>query len=182
MSDNYLTAEGKRLSDKFDRYYKEELECLRREFGDPNYFEGWCIIDTPKYVKTLEDVCGLAIYGEDDAISHLKEFINTEGEDAIYDLGFTGREVLYKLLTYYKLYYWKAISNDGYTEYSDKIFETKSEAYNDMRDAVLEKMKWNTEFDEDLDEYIEYTVCFSKDKITHESYSGLYTYTIEAIE
>jgi hypothetical protein len=52
-----------------------------------------------------------------------------------------------------------------------------------MRNAALEKMKWNTEFDEDFDDvddsdYIGYKVKFSKDKIIHESYSGIYTYEI----
>ena len=52
-----------------------------------------------------------------------------------------------------------------------------------MRNAALEKMKWNTEYREDFGdledgEYIGYKVRFSKEVIIHESYSGIYTYKI----
>lgn len=88
------------------------------------------------------------------------------------------------------MYYWIANSDDGAYEVDsirdlNKQFKTKREAYDDMRNAALEKMKWNTEYDEDYDEqgveYIDYDVHFefSKGKITHESYSGLYTYEIK---
>ena len=94
-------AEGKRLDKKFHSYYVSELEKLRKERNDPDYTEGWCIIDTSEYVKTLEDVCGILIYGDDDnAFNHLDEFIETYGEDEIYDLGFTAREVRNELEKY----------------------------------------------------------------------------------
>lgn len=80
------------------------------------------------------------------------------------------------------MYYWKAYSDDGaYEVHSTRGFKTQKEAYNHMRNAVLEKMKWNTEYDEDFDaegDPIIYTVTFTKSSITHESYSGLYTYEI----
>lgn len=80
-------------------------------------------------------------------------------------------------------YRWIAKSNDGAFEDESALFETEKECYNDMRNAVLEKIKWNTEYDEDFhdileDEYIGYEVNFSQRKITHKSYSGLYTYEI----
>lgn len=85
-------------------------------------------------------------------------------------------------------YKWFAESNDGsFKDESRKSFATKKECYNDMRNAALEKMKWNTEFvdfdDLDLDngDYIGYKVKFSKDKIIHESYSGIYTYEIKKV-
>lgn len=78
---------------------------------------------------------------------------------------------------------WFASSSDGcFEDMSEKVFKTKKECYEDMRNAALEKMKWNTQYDEDFededDEWIGYHVMFSKDKITHDSYSGLYTYQI----
>ena len=78
-------------------------------------------------------------------------------------------------------YIWKAESDDGaFEDNSRQQFDTKKEAYDDMRNAVFEKMKWNTEFDEDFFDCdsIGYQVHFSQDKIVHESYSGVYTYTI----
>ena len=81
-------------------------------------------------------------------------------------------------------YFWKAESNDGaFEDESRKMFRTMKECYNDMRNAALEKAKWNTEFSDfdDMEEgdYIGYHMKFFKDKIIHESYSGIYTYTIK---
>ena len=81
------------------------------------------------------------------------------------------------------MFKWYCKSNDGYEEESKYAFETKHEAYNDMRNAVLEKMKWNTEYDEDFEdeeEVIDYCVdfYFSQGKIVHKSYSGIYTYVV----
>ena len=80
-------------------------------------------------------------------------------------------------------YRWRAYSDDGcFEDECTQDFKTEKEAYEDMRKAALEKMKWNTEYDEDYEDDIPigYTVnfMFSKRKITHESYSGLYTYEI----
>lgn len=76
-------------------------------------------------------------------------------------------------------YSWKASSNDGSFEDNGKLFDTKEEAYNDMRNEALEKMKWNTEFyDVEEEDTLGYSVHFSKNKIVHESYSGIYTYEI----
>lgn len=107
----------------------------------------------------------------DTAIATIKEF----KELVDFAAKFKDKNIKYK---------WFAESNDGsFTDESRKSFATKKECYNDMRNAALEKMKWNTEFDEDFDDmddedYIEYRVKFSKDKIIHESYSGIYTYEI----
>ena len=84
------------------------------------------------------------------------------------------------------MYYWKASSDDGaFEDKSERGFATQKEAYEDMRNAALEKMKWNTEYDEDFEENIPigYDVhfVFAQGKITHESYSGLYTYEIYEI-
>lgn len=96
-------------------------------------------------------------------------------------------------------YKWFATSDDGvFDDESKKLFDTKEECYNDMRDAVLEKTKWNTEFAEDFntkaeilendpidadysDITIGYDIKFSPTKITHESYSGKYTYIMKRV-
>lgn len=83
-----------------------------------------------------------------------------------------------------KKYKWIASSDDGcFEDESCKEFTSKEECYNDMRNAALEKMKWNTEFyDCDDDDTLGYRVHFSKNKIIHESYSGVYTYEIKAVQ
>ena len=77
---------------------------------------------------------------------------------------------------------WLAYSNDGaYNDFSEKSFDNKKDCYNDMRNAVLKKMKWNTEYDEDFDykdDAVNYKVRFTQDMIIHSSYSGIYVYKI----
>lgn len=80
-------------------------------------------------------------------------------------------------------YSWKAKSNDESYEVEPHIwFNTKEEAYNDMRNYALAKMKWNTEWcdfsDMAEDDWIGYNVKFHQNYIVHESYSGIYTYEI----
>ena len=63
-----------------------------------------------------------------------------------------------------------------------KAMEGNEDAYNDMRKYALEKMKWNTDwedfFDMDEEDWIGYNVKFHPNYIVHESYSGIYTYEI----
>ena len=73
-----------------------------------------------------------------------------------------------------------------------KTFDSIKECYNDMRNAVLEKMKWNTNYDEDFEhtddtladayfcDAISYKVWFEKRTIVHKSFSGTYVYLIVA--
>ena len=83
-----------------------------------------------------------------------------------------------------KKYRWIASSSDGaFQDESKQLFNSKEDCYNDMRNNALEKMKWNTEFRHDFFDCasISYGVIFSKDKIIHESYSGVYTYEINEV-
>lgn len=98
-----------------------------------------------------------------------------------------------------KKFSWHATSNDGcFFDESTCVFDTMRECYNDMRNSALNKMKWNTEYDEDFSwdngedkndlaniqateeerGYIGYDVQFYPTKIIHDSYSGKYTYQI----
>lgn len=92
----------------------------------------------------------------------------------------------YKMLAVtFKKYSWCGKSDDCSYEYKCPLeFDTKKDAYNHMRDAALEKMKWNTEYEEDFDNsnmFLNYHVIFSREKIIHESYSGVYTYIIKEV-
>lgn len=85
-----------------------------------------------------------------------------------------------------KKYKWIAECSDGAYNDESALFDTEKECYENMRKAVLEKMKWNTEYSDydDIpdDDYIGYEVHFGRNKITHKSYSGLYTYKIVEVE
>ena len=79
-------------------------------------------------------------------------------------------------------YKWVAYSNDGsYEDFSRGSFDNKRDCYNDMRNAVLKKMKWNTEYDEDFtreEDAVGYKVLFKQNMIIHTSFSGTYVYKI----
>lgn len=64
---------GKALYNKWDRIYRGELQRIRAERNDPEYIEGWCIIDNYDFVKTLEDEVGLLIFGYDDGLPQMFE-------------------------------------------------------------------------------------------------------------
>lgn len=77
---------------------------------------------------------------------------------------------------------WVCSSDDGaYFKYSPESFDNERDCYNAMRSEALEKVKWNTQFDEDFNDMgegdsIGYSMSFSPKMITHFSYSGHYTY------
>lgn len=83
-----------------------------------------------------------------------------------------------------KKFKWIAKSDDGvFEDESTEVFYSEKDCYEDMRNHALDKMKWNTEYDEDLsyllnEEYIGYEVKFKQNEIVHTSYSGVYTYKI----
>lgn len=102
-------------------------------------------------------------------------------------------------------YKWICTSDDGYKEDSEfdhnKVFDTQEEAYNDMRETAINKLFWNTDYNDVQDDCatyeedgivkssgdmtseednwaIHYSVDFHPHMIQHNSYSGLYTYKI----
>lgn len=79
-------------------------------------------------------------------------------------------------------YKWVAFSHDwSYEDNGRHLYANLNDCYNDMRDAVLKKMKWNTEYDEDFDSpaaAVSYKVWFEQGMIVHQSYSGTYVYII----
>lgn len=106
-----------------------------------------------------------------DAVSLVLKNLNTMDMTNVTD---------YLLKKYSPKYKWVANCDDaGFEDKSEKLFDTKKECYYDMRENALKKMTWNTDwYDVGEDDYINYKVRFSRDCITHESYSGLYTYKI----
>lgn len=98
FSFDYVTDKGNELYELFNGYYITELEKLRKEKGDPNYVEGWCIIDNSDYVKTIEDLCGLLIYGYDE---HVFEHLDGFSDDDEYWEGYTVKEVREEISKYF---------------------------------------------------------------------------------
>lgn len=81
-----------------------------------------------------------------------------------------------------KKFKWVAFSHDSAYEANSKTtFSEQKDCYNDMRNAVFEKMKWNTQYAEDFetkDDAVSYKVWFEQGMIVHQSYSGTYVFLI----
>lgn len=75
-----LTEEGWELFRKWEKIYEDERERIASELNDPDYTEGWCIIDNYDFVKTVEDEVGLLIFGYDEGIGSYFEFWEAHGE------------------------------------------------------------------------------------------------------
>lgn len=68
-----LNAKGWELFYKWEQLYNNELERMRKELGDQEFVEGWCILDNYDCVKTLDDEVGLLIFGYDE---HIDNYFN----------------------------------------------------------------------------------------------------------
>lgn len=95
-----LNDAGKKLCDKWWENYCQENDRKGGNSAEGDFVEGWSIIDDSRYVKTVEDVCGLLIFGYDaDALNALEDWFYGCGDDyKIY--GFTYDEIKAELLKY----------------------------------------------------------------------------------
>lgn len=96
------------------------------------------------------------------------------------DIYNTYQEAIDKLNAKKELYYW-TLDCDCYSERSKKIFNSKEECYEDMRQAVNNKVLWNIEYDDfDSDnDMIGITITATRNQIKCQSYSGTYTWTVK---
>ena len=92
---------------------------------------------------------------------------------------------------------WKSSWDNSPGPSSERTFPTQRECYEDMMIHAVDKMKWNLEYDDVLDDPISlrktedglettdtpinYTLNVNSDRIVHKSYSGTYEYWIEKI-
>ena len=96
-----LNKKGMELFDTWRDKYYGELERMRKETGDPDWIEGWCIIDTPEYEHDINDVIGVMIFGDDDdAIYHILENFSAKEE---YAFGYTAAEVVEMMKPYFDI-------------------------------------------------------------------------------
>lgn len=96
-----LNAKGMELFDKWEHIYWDEVTKQREQTGDPDWIEGWCIIDDADHCKTIEDCIGVAVFGDDDdAIYHiLDNFLPHEH----YAYGYTAEQVVEMLKPYFDI-------------------------------------------------------------------------------
>ena len=101
-----MTVKMKKIANpiynEWETKYHNELKRLQKEKNNPNYFEGWCIIENDGFVKTLDDVIGLIIFGYDDnALGIIDEWIEDYGEDDTY-FGFKLIDIMHELEKYFE--------------------------------------------------------------------------------
>lgn len=99
-----LNAKGMEIYKVWERKYYDELERLRKETGDPEYEDGWCIIDNP---QTLEDEIGILIFGDNDnAIYHIMNCVDGgmfKSPDEEWMFGKSCREMVELLKPYFDI-------------------------------------------------------------------------------
>ena len=90
------------IYEEWEAKYHNELKRLQEEKKDPDYHEGWCIIENSNFVKTLDDVVGLLIFGYDDnALGTIDEWIGEWGENDLY-FGFKLVDIMHALEKYFE--------------------------------------------------------------------------------
>lgn len=82
-----------------------------------------------------------------------------------------------------KEHYWWRMEGIAVAVESKKFFDTHEECYEDMWNAVNEKVLWNIEFDDfKFDEdTITIKITANRNKIVCESHSGTYTWTVKKV-
>ena len=76
-----LNKKGWELYNKWEHNYKIENDDLGGTSKNGDYIEGWCIIENSNWIKTIEDCCGLYIFGYDDnALNQIQEWVDEFGE------------------------------------------------------------------------------------------------------
>lgn len=98
-----MNAEGKKLYDVWYANYCKENDKLGGNSANGDFVEGWAIIDNADYVKTLEDFCGLMLFGYDnDAVWMVENWIEMYGNDEIIVNGYTCEDVRKELIKYFE--------------------------------------------------------------------------------
>lgn len=95
-----LNDKGIALYKVWEKKYYDELDRLKKELNDPNYEEGWCILETKGIEKTIEDSVGIEVFGDDDnAIYHVLD-CNFRDDEA-WAFGVNWKDFVKMLLPYY---------------------------------------------------------------------------------
>lgn len=104
-----LTKQGWEKFHEWEKIYDAELKRLQEELNDPDYFEGWCMINNYDFVKTLDDEVGILIFGYEEAIGwYFDEWEKYKDEVCFTDINgvnYTFQEVENAVIPYYTGFY-----------------------------------------------------------------------------
>lgn len=99
-----LNAKGWEAYKRMEKKYNEELDRIRKELKDPEYTEGWCIIDNSDACPSVQDYLELLVFGDmEDALWVLIEGFKYDSDDAVYVYGVRWKDFARLLLPYYDL-------------------------------------------------------------------------------
>lgn len=80
-----LNERGMEIWEKWEQIYTQELERLREEKNDPEYTEGWCIIDSYEFAPDIEDEAQLLVWAYDGNVeNYFSEWASDEHADQFY--------------------------------------------------------------------------------------------------
>ena len=105
ITDNPMNDKGNAAFARIMRMYYDELTAERKKRNEPDWNEGWSIIDDADHIKTLEDEAALLIFAYDSkAVSVLEEWMSLCHEapcDRIGNLPWTYEEVINCIDSFY---------------------------------------------------------------------------------
>ena len=97
-----MNDKGKELYEVWEQNYYKENDKLGGNSAEGDFVEGWCIIDNYDYIHTLNDECGLWLFGYDDnALSEVEDRIEKYGEDDICVFNYTFGDLRREMLKYF---------------------------------------------------------------------------------
>lgn len=97
-----LNEKGLELYCKWHDIYKKALALEIEDKGEENAEYGWSIIEDWGFVNNIEDMVGLAIYGDDDFAIYNIYNNYLKGEEYAY--GVTADEMIEKLKPYFYIF------------------------------------------------------------------------------
>lgn len=95
MSKYRLTEKGWAAYNRANAVYEAEIQKLRDEFHDPDYMEGWSIIDDYEHIHNVDEEIDLLIFGYMEyVIDVLAEWVKSDGLDTWYVFGCTYKQII----------------------------------------------------------------------------------------
>lgn len=96
-----LNSKGWDLFYKWEAVYRKELEKQRKLTGDPDWIDGWCIIDGSDHIHSIEDAVGVAVFGDDD--DAIYRVLENYDPDEHYAFGYTAEQFVEMLKPYFDI-------------------------------------------------------------------------------
>ena len=99
-----LNAKGWAAYNRMEKKYYEELDRLKKELNDPNFEEGWCILENDEVAPTAKDYAEVLVFGDMEyAVRIIIDSFKNDPDDTLYWDGVKWKDFVRMLLPYYDL-------------------------------------------------------------------------------